>query len=564
MNIFESPAGPIPDIPDDLIIPQFILDSQHPIRPKRPQGTPWLVADKSGKSLDLEEIQRRTNGLTLGLKEKYSVGDGDVVLFFCGNHIDYTVCMWAVHRLLGIVTPCNPVLTVPELVQHIKLSNATLFFVYDEFLPTVTAATAKLGISQDRIIVLSSQDTDKPRAPTGFVGLHDLIHHGLQSGGRIPEVKLKRGEAKTRIAFLSSSSGTTGPPKMVKISHYAFIADILLIAAHNQVSESSTRYTPGDACLAVLPFYHIYGLTLITHFNMFSGISVVVVPKFHFKDMLESIVRHKITSLMVVPPQVVLLVKDPIVKGYDLSSVKVVLCAAAPLPDELYEQLMELMPWIYIGQAYGATEVTGVATMCPVHHKRGRYAGVLSPGVSGRVVKVDGTDAGRNEEGELLIRTPAAASGYHNNDAATRETFSADGWIRSGDLVKIDDNDEIIVVDRLKEMIKVKGLQVAPAELEGCILDHPYAADACVVAAPHTYSGEVPVAFVVPTAAGRAVSANSFKSTIFDHIKTNKAPFKRLYHVEIVQSVPKTPSGKLLRRELRDAAKKFVKPESRL
>ncbi|KAL4257832.1 hypothetical protein AB1N83_009460 [Pleurotus pulmonarius] len=570
MSVFRAPtsSGEAPHIPDDLTIPQFILDNHHPIRPHRPNGVPWLVADKSGKRMDLEEIQTRTTGLAISLQRKYSIVEGDSVLFFSSNHIDYPICMWAVHRLLGVVAPCNPALTVPELTQHIKLSRASLMIVHIDFLKTAVAASQAAGLSSARIIVMSDQDAEGASIPAGFSSLDSLIQGGLQSGARLTEVKLKPGEGKTRIAFYSSSSGTTGPPKLVQISHYAFIANVLQVAAFNRVSDpyddwEKLRYRPGDACLAVLPFYHIYGLVLITHFNMFAAISVVVVSKFDFLGMLNSIVRHKITSLMVVPPQVVLLCKDPIVKNFDLSSVRVVLCAAAPLSEELYEQLLQLMPQIYIGQAYGSTEATGVVSMCPVQQKCGRFGGVLVAGVEAMVVKADNTSVGYDEEGELLIKTPAAATGYLDNDVATRESF-VDGWIRTGDLVKIDANDEIIVVDRLKEIIKVRGFQVAPAELEGCLLDHPYVADVCVVGVPHSYSGEVPMAFVVPTAAGAAAGTNSLTEAVTKHVAENKAPFKHLHHVAVVQSIPKTPSGKLLRRELRNLAHNLASKSAKL
>ncbi|KAG9225433.1 hypothetical protein CCMSSC00406_0002936 [Pleurotus cornucopiae] len=590
MSVFRPPksSGQAPHIPDDLTIPQFILDYHHPIRPHRPNGVPWLVADKSGKRMDLEEvsaaqraaklanheqIQTRTTGLAVSLQRRYSIIEGNSVLFFSSNHIDYPVCMWAVHRLLGVVAPCNPALTVSELAQHIKLSRASLMIVHIDFLKTAVAASQAAGLPSGRIIVMSDQDAEGPSIPDGFDSLDTLIHEGLQSGARLTEVKLKTGEGKTRIAFYSSSSGTTGPPKLVQISHYAFIANVLQVAAFNRVSDpyddwEKLRYRPGDACLAVLPFYHIYGLVLITHFNMFAAISVVVVPKFDFLGMLKSIVRHKITSLMVVPPQVVLLCKDPVVKNFDLSSVRVVLCAAAPLSEELYDQLLQLMPQIYIGQAYGSTEATGVVSMCPVKQKCGRFGGVLVAGVEAMVVKADNTFAGYNEEGELLIKTPASATGYLDNDVATRESF-VDGWIRTGDLVKIDENDEIIVVDRLKEIIKVlknavRGFQVAPAELEGCLLDHPYVADVCVVGVPHSYSGEVPMAFVVPTAAGAAAGAEHLTEAVTKHVAENKAPFKHLHHVTVVQSIPKTPSGKLLRRELRNLAHNLASKSAKL
>ncbi|KAK0222170.1 phenylacetyl-CoA ligase [Armillaria fumosa] len=567
MPDFYSKVGKLPHVPDDLTLSQFILDHDHPIRPKRPKDVPWLVTDKSGREIDLDEIQRRTNGLAVSLKERFSIGLDDPVLFFSTNHVDYPVCMWAVHRVLGIVTPCNPSFTVPELVQHLRLSKSGLIITHVDFLSTICAAAREVGLSTKRIIVLLDQDSQSAVNHTEFVSVDDLIAQGLKSQNTVEDVKFAPGEGKERIAFYSSSSGTTGTPKIVQISHYAAIANIIQIASLNKVNEENgdwekRRYRPGDACLAVLPFYHIYGLVLILHFNMFSAMSVVVVPKFNFKEMLQSIVKHRISSLMVVPPQVVLLCKDPIVKNFDLSSVRVVLCAAAPLTAELYDQLGQLLPNIYIGQAYGSTEATGVVSMCPVEQKCGMFGGVLAPGVVGRVVKADGTLGDYDEEGELFIRTAAAATGYLNNDTATRDTFT-DGWIRSGDLVKVDKNHEVIFIDRLKEIIKVRGFQVAPAELEGCILDHPFVGDVCVVGIPHAYSGEVPLAFVVLTKDGMKTGEKdggfaAVKSSIRKHVAENKASFKHLHQVEITDVIPKTPSGKLLRRELRDKARSLA------
>ncbi|KAK0437127.1 phenylacetyl-CoA ligase [Desarmillaria tabescens] len=554
MPDFHSKVGRLPHVPDDLTIPQFILDHDHPIRSKRPKGVPWLVTDKSGRKIHLDEIQRRANGLAVGLKERFSIGLNDPVLFFSTNHVDYPVCMWAVHRILGIVTPCNPSFTVPELVQHLRLSKSSLIITHVDFLNTVCRAAREVGLSTKRIVVLLDQDSQTANQ-TGFVSVDDLVVQGIKSENTLENVQLAPGQGKEMIAFYSSSSGTTGAPKIVQISHYAFIA--------NEYDKwEKRRYRPGDVCLGVLPFYHIYGLVLILHFNIFSAMSVVVVPKFNFKEMLQSIVKYRISSLMVVPPQVVLLCKDSIVKNFDLSSVRVVLCAAAPLTAELYDQLGQLLPNIYIGQAYGSTEATGVVSMCPVQQRCGMFGGVLAPGIVGRVVKADGTLGDYDEEGELYIRTPAAAASYLNNDAATRDTFTG-GWIRSGDLVKVDKNHEVIFIDRLKEIIKVRGFQVAPAELEGCILDHPFVRDACVVGVPHAYSGEVPLAFIVLTKDGMNAGEKDggfagVKSSIRKHVAENKAPFKHLHQVEITDVIPKTPSGKLLRRELRDKARDVV------
>ncbi|KAG7094090.1 hypothetical protein E1B28_007709 [Marasmius oreades] len=460
-------ANDIPHIPDDVTLPQFIFGT-HYLRPSRPKNIPWLIDDESGLRYGESELKERSLALSSALQKRFLLKSDDVVVLFSGNHIDYPICIWAIQQLLGIVSPINPGFTVPELTTHLRAVKASVVITHSDVLPTVEKAAQQVGIPLDRIVTI-----DK--------GNRVSIPQLLEEGRSLPpprEFKLKPGDNRKQIAFLTTSSGTTGPPKVVKISHYAVIANVLLVAAHNKVHLDYTqwpekRYRVGDSCFAVLPLYReclsilrircinkvdadIYGLDLILHFNIFAGMSVVIAPKFNFAKMLSSIVRHRITHLMIVPPQVVLLCKDPIVKNYDLSGVRVVLCAASALPAELYEQLSALLPHAHIGQAYGSTEVTGVASMCPIGDKKNPYGGTLIPGVTGKVIKPDGSPAAPNEEGELLIRTIASASGYLDNEAATKETFLDDGWIRSGDIVRIDGAGNIVVVDRVKEMIKAR------------------------------------------------------------------------------------------------------------
>ncbi|ETW87101.1 hypothetical protein HETIRDRAFT_377848 [Heterobasidion irregulare TC 32-1] len=568
MTEFVSPAGPTPNIPEDLTLAQFMLDSVHPSRPVRNEGIPWYIEDATGRRIGFEEIRSRVFGLANALSLKWNVHEDDVVCIFSPNHVDYGTVIWAVHRLGAIVTAANPVYNADELLYQLETTKAVNIIVHPDFLSAVLIAAQKAGISNDRIIPLDALSPSE----SARVGpnVHELIEYGLSQNPNFVERRLRPGEAKTKLAFMSFSSGTTGKPKAVAISHYGPIANIIQMAVFHKVNENYTnwedqRFRPGDVVSAVLPFFHIYGLVVVMHFLLYSGLTLVVVPKFDFVKYLESIVKYRVTHLSVVPPQVVLLCKHPATKKYDLSRIRYLMSGAAPLSSELTLQLVKILPNAQIGQGYGMTETCTTVSMWPITQKIGTLgsAGQLMPGNRARVVKEDGTFAKVGEQGELVVTGPSMALRYTNNEEATKETF-IDGWVRTGDEVIINENNELFIVDRLKEIMKVRGFQVAPAELEGHLLKRADVADACVVPVADDYSGEVPLAFVVlhPDAAKRVGSspaeAEKLKADIAKHVADHKVPYKRLAGgVEFIDVIPKNPSGKLLRRVLRDKAKEL-------
>lgn len=547
-------------IPDNLTLPQFFLDSHHPRRPVR-ADTPWLIEDETGRHIGLEEIRTRTFGFANGLTLRYGIKEDDVVLIFSPNHVDYPPAIWATHRLGGIVSGANPTYTAEELLNQIRVVKATLIIAHSSSLHTALCAAHAAGIPSDRVITF-----DESTQPA----VESIIQLGLSNEPAFVERRLAKGEGKTKVAFLNFSSGTTGTPKAVVIAHYAPIVNVIQIAQHTKVTENyapweEQRFRPGDIIDGALPFFHIYGLVFSICAAAFFGMSMVVIPKFNLTDFLKSIERHHITHLTLVPPQIVLLCKHPEVKSYDLSGIRFLISGAAPLSAELVNQLLKVTPNAQIGQGYGMTESCTTLTMYSVDQKIGvpGGAGQMLPGVVARVVKPDGSLAGFNEPGELRVKTPSLALGYWNNEQATKETF-ADGWLCTGDEVIIREDKEIFIVDRLKEIMKVRGFQVAPAELEGCILDHPDVADTCVVPVPDDYSGEVPLAFVVlhAFAANRVGKdlreADKIKASIMKHVADKKVAYKRLAGgVEFIDVIPKNPSGKLLRRALRDRVRQL-------
>ncbi|VDB87514.1 unnamed protein product [Peniophora sp. CBMAI 1063] len=553
-------------IPDDLTLAQFTLDVHHPAQVTHPEGVPWLIQDETGRTIGLGEIRARVFAFANGLSVRDIIRDGETMCIFSPNHVDYPVAIWAIHRLGAVVSPANPSFTAEELRYQLTASGSSAIVAHPKSLVTALEAASLAGIPANRVVVLE-RHVNVSDARKGVHCFEQLTTLGLSRPPQFAECRLKVGEAKTKIAFLSFSSGTTGKPKGRKPLSSP-IANLIQMQAHYRSANDSLpfarrRHRPGDLTLACLPFFHIYGLLIVLHFSLFCGMSVVVVPKFDFVKFMDSIVKYKITHLYLVPPQVVLLCKHPAASGRDFSHVRVMMAGAAPVPAELTGQIRKVLPNAAIGQGYGMTETSTTIAMFPPDQHIGVQgsAGRLIPGCRARIVKEDGCWAGVGEVGELYVTGPSMALCYANNPEATKETF-VDGWVRTGDEVYMNADGDLFVVDRLKEIMKVRGFQVAPAELEGHILKHPDVADCCVVGVPDEYSGEVPLAFVVLSqdAAERASTGSTdfIKANIAKWVIDHKVAYKRLTGgVEIVDSIPKNPSGKLLRRVLRDKAREM-------
>ncbi|KAH9903423.1 amp dependent CoA ligase [Cubamyces lactineus] len=569
MAEIHADGGPLPPIPDDLTIPQFLLDAHHPARPVLKKAQPWIIEELTGREVGSDELRARTFGLANALKMRWNIGEDDVVGIFGPNHIDYPVAIWAVHRLGGIITGANPTYTADELTYQLSATKARILIAHPASLPVALEAARAAGIAADRVVLFNDAGLERELGPAarGHVTVEQLVAEGLERTQQFVERRLGPGEGKRKLAFLSFSSGTTGRPKAVMIPHFAVIANVVQMAHWTKAKDESRplemqRYKPGSRGLAVLPFYHIYGLVVVMHFSLFIGTTLVVVQKFNFEQFLDSIQRYRITHLCLVPPMVVLLCKHPAVKKYDISSIRMLMSGAAPLSSELINQLSALLPDAWIGQAYGMTETCTAVTFPQVDRRLGTpgSGGVLLPGCTARVVRPDGSLAAPGEPGELVVTGPSMALGYMNNPQATAETFK-DGWVVTGDEVYFNDRKEIFVVDRIKELIKVRGFQVPPAELEGHLLGHPDVGDVCVVGIPDEYSGELPFAFVVPSAAAQAridanpAAAEEVRKAIMKHVADHKTNYKHLVGVEFIDAIPKNPSGKLLRRFLRDRAK---------
>ncbi|KAF9074756.1 hypothetical protein BDP27DRAFT_1444156 [Rhodocollybia butyracea] len=442
MACIQTVVPPVHNVPSHLSVPGFLLDDfWHVTRPKRLTDTPCLIDDNTGEKVFMEELRARTQYLASAIRENWNLGERDVVAIMSFNHINFPPCVWATHRLGAVVATFSPNLSVGELIHHLTISRPSLLFVHSECIPTAIQAASRVQFPLDKIVLLNGSPSDARLL--SYRSFDGLMHQGSVLPPVI-EKPFKQDEAKTRVAFLAPSSGTTGVQKAVAISHFNVISIIIQVATFNRIGEDYTtwterRFRPGDICCGFLPLYHIYGLVYNLHFMLYAGMSLVVASSFHFEKFLQSIDRYQITHLTIVPSQAVLLCKHQAVKEHSLSSVRYCIVAAAPMSASLTRGLLKALPAVvHLGQGYGMTETCGTVSMFPLRQKVGTLGsgGQLLPGTIAKVVKSDGkTLAKFGEVGELYIQGGQVALGYHGDEKASKETFLADGWLKTGDQV---------------------------------------------------------------------------------------------------------------------------------
>jgi 4-coumarate--CoA ligase len=373
---------------------------------------------------------------------------------------------------------------------------------------------------------------------------------------------------KNVCAFLSFSSGTTGLPKAVnfKFLHNISRGSVLIkhkvmISHQNVIAQclQMLTITPKlERVFAVLPLLHITGLVHTLHLPIFFNAQVIMLPSFSTPTMLSAVVKYKIKELLLVPPLLIRLVRDPIVDELDLSHVERFSSGAAPLSQEILELLQKKFPKTGFKQGYGMTESCSCITGHPPSHYDYTYAhavGQIVPSTSVKVIKEDGSEAGVNEPGEVWAKGPQIPMGYLSNPTATRDTFDKDEHLHTGDQGFTNPGCLLTITDRIKEMIKVNGHAVAPAELEDLLLGHDLIEDVAVLGIPDTLSGEAPKAFVVLKPGSSAKNIEKTGRQLLAYVKEKKIRYQRLAEIEFVEQIPKSPSGKILRRVLKDRVK---------
>jgi acyl-CoA synthetase (AMP-forming)/AMP-acid ligase II len=516
LAIHRSPYPDV-DVPDIPLTP-FVLS-----RAQEVSDRPALIDGPSGRVLTYGALAAQTRALAAGLAAR-GFGKGDVFALYLPNVPEYAVAFHGIISTGGAVTTINPLYSVDELADQLKLSGSRSLLTAAPFLDTAHEAAGRAGVEE--VFVLG----EGPGA-TSFASL-------LDPSGDWPAVSI---DPATDLVALPCSSGTTGLCKSVMLTHRNLVANVLQ-------SEAAHPIGGDDRLMGVLPFFHIYGQTVIMNMGLHLGATIVTMPRFDLEQFLGLIQEHRLTFAHLVPPIVLALAKHPLVDRYDLSSLHTVLSGAAPLGADLERACSERIG-VAVIQGYGMTEASPVTHVRPLDDTTHPGSiGTTLPSTESRVVRAGGgEDVGAGEDGEIWIRGPQVMTGYLNDPEATARTLDADGWLHTGDIGHVDEDGYFYVVDRLKELIKYKGYQVPPAELEAILVTHPAVADAAVTPHPDEEAGEIPKAFVVlkPDA---GASADELMAFVAERV----SPQRRVRMVEFVSEIPKSASGKILRRVLVD------------
>src|SRR5712692_4244362 len=501
--------GPYADVAiPDVSLTDFIFQSANGIQDK-----PALIDGPTGRAWTYAQLEDSVRRTAASLAKK-GFKKGDVFGIFSTNCPEYAIAFHAVAMLGGINTTLNPLYTAEEAAQQLKDAGAKF---------ADKAREAAQASQVEELFVFGEAEGATP-----FDSL-------LESDGDVPRIEINPLEDLVALPY---SSGTTGLPKGVMLTHHNLIANMCQM-------DGLDYFHRDDTLLCVLPLFHIYGLVVVLNMGLHLGATVVTMPRFDLEQFLGLIQKYRVTLSHIVPPIVLKLAKDPSVEKYDLSSLKMIFSGAAPLGPELSRECLQRIG-CGIRQGYGMTETSPVTHSSPADPAQMKLGSIGPPAPNTDCKLVDpasGAELRTNHEGEVCVRGPQNMKGYLNNPEATARTIDKDGWLHTGDIGYADEDGHFYIVDRVKELIKYKGFQVAPAELEAILLTHPAVADAAVIPCKDDEAGEVPKAFVV-------VKSETSAAAIMDFVAVRVSPHKKIRAVEFIDQIPKSLSGKILRRVL--------------
>ncbi len=473
--------------------------------------------------------------LVAGALAARGIGLGDVVALHSPNVPAFAAVFHGILRSGATATTVNALYTGEEMGAQLVDSKARFLFTVSPLLAAAADAASRAGIAAEQVVVLDGAE--------GYASLRTL----LLENNAAPDVSF---DPAVQVAVLPYSSGTTGRPKGVILTHRNLVAN---------VAQSMPLLGAGaDArILAILPFFHIYGMTVLLNLAFRSRARLVTMPRFDLAEFLRIIQDFRITWAFIAPPIAVALAKHPLIEKYDLSSVEFIVSGAAPLDDALGHAVADRIG-CRVRQGFGMTEMSPVSHTIPANRDDIPLGsvGITLPNIECKLIdtatgdEIDVPTEGTSVAGELLCRGPNIMRGYLGNEEATRATIDDDGFLHTGDIATVSSEGIVSIVDRLKELIKYKGYQVAPAELEALLLTHPSIADAAVVGAHDAEGEEVPKAFVV-VQPGAEITAEEIMGFVAGQV----APHKKIRQVAFIDAIPKSSSGKILRKDLRGLEK---------
>lgn len=506
MTIFTSPFADVATT-DQTITQRVFAGLEN--RPDEVVLTDGPTGRTITASTFMDQVKRLAGGLTAA-----GLGAGHTVALMAPNIPEYCVIFHAVAWAGGTITTLNPTYTASEVEHQLADSRAEFLITIPDFMDTARAGAGDLEV----VAIGTPEFTALMGDPLTEQVAVDLDHHTV---------------------VLPYSSGTTGLPKGVMLSHRNLVVNVDQII-------TAGGFRAGEIAAGFLPFFHIYGMTVIMNVHLAGGGAVVTMPRFDLPLFLQICQDYKSRRMWIVPPVALALAKHPLIDDYDLSALEQVFSGAAPLGADLSNAVGTRLNCVSL-QGYGMTELSPVSHLTEVGANRPGAAGQACPNTLCRIVDPEtGANRGVGEEGELWIKGPQVMQGYLNNAKATAETIVEDGWLCTGDIALIDADDYMFIVDRLKELIKYKGFQVAPAELEATLVAMDGITDAAVIGLPDPECGEKPIAFVVKADNGPDETA------IQAHFDAVLAHYKQLHQIRFVAEIPKSASGKILRRFLRD------------
>ncbi|OVA19325.1 AMP-dependent synthetase/ligase [Macleaya cordata] len=521
-HVFRS-RFPAVSVPDNMTLPEFVLHEAE------------LYADKvavvetiTGKEYTYGQVIRDTHRFAMALRS-LGLRKGGVVVVVLPNMAEYVIIALGIMAAGGVFSGANPLYHESEIRKQVEDSEAKLIVTNGSIYEKVK----DLGVP---VIVVGEERVEST------IWWDDLLEAADRASTKTMNVETID---QSDLCALPFSSGTTGRSKGVMLSHRNLIANLcssLFSVGSDMIGQFVT--------LGLMPFFHIYGITGICCATLRNKGKVVVMGRFGLRIFLNALITHEVTFAPIVPPIILELVKNPVVKEFDLSKLKLkaVMTAAAPLAPDLLSAFESKFPNVQVQEAYGLTEHSCI-TLTHGDPNKGQVTskknsvGFILPNLEIKFIDpATGLSLPKNTPGEVCVRSQCVMQGYYKNKEETERTIDGKGWLHTGDIGYIDDDGDVFIVDRIKEMIKYKGFQVAPAELEAILLSHPSVEDAAVVPLADEEAGEIPAACVVMNK-----EAKESEEEVMEYVASNVATYKRVRVLHFVDSIPKSPSGKIMR-----------------